>query len=274
MQNNKMEIVVTMLLKSTLAHFGEEKLSTTSLCRRQEFVIAGKKTPIPVYSGNALRGICRRLLMKDFFELAEIKSIGVKFYHTLFTGGALKSGVSLSTMAEKTQLVTLIPPLSLFGAAIGDTILQGKMQFGICYPICKELNEYNKQQSDISYREFITDTFHVRKDDTKSEVLSLSDEERDENPTQMKYDFEGLAAGTQLETHIVIENANEIEIACMGRVMNLLREKSKIGGKNSIGYGNIEVDYKPFDDVPYVNFIKDNAEAIRAYVAELSEKLK
>lgn len=212
--------------------------------------------------------------MKDYLELAGIEKISAKCYHTLFTGGALKSGVSLSTMDEKQQLITLIPPISLLGAAVGDTILQGKMQFGICYPVCKELNAYNTQQSDVCYKEYITETFHTRKDDTKSEVLGLSDEVCNDTPVQMKYDFEGLAAGTQLETTVEIDNANDIELACMARMMNLLLGKSKIGGKNSIGYGNIKVDFEPLDDTVYVNFVKDNKEAICAYIADLSEKLK
>lgn len=270
----KQKIKINLLLASMLAHFGDEKLSTTSLARRQEFNIDGKKVKIPVYSGNAFRGQCRRLIMDNFLELAGIEEISPKMYHTLFSGGALTSGLSFS-MSDKQQLVSYIPALGLLGTAIGDTILQSKCCFDICYPVCSELNVYNEKQSDVSYRNYISDTFHTRRDGTKSEIIPLTNEEKGDNPVQMKYEFEGLVAGTELETSITISDATDIETACLGRILKLFKENEFIGGKSSIGYGKFSYSADTdIDDTAYVEFIKDNSEAIRKYVKDLSGKLK
>lgn len=270
----RQKIKINLVLASMLAHFGDEKLSTTSIARRQEFNIDGKKVKIPVYSGNAFRGQCRRFIMDDFLELSGIDEISPKMYHTLFSGGALTSGLSFS-MEDKKELTSYIPPISLLGTAIGDTILTGKCSFGICYPICSELNSYNSKQSEVSYRNFISDTFHTRRDDTKSNLINLSNENGAENPVQMKYEFEGLVPGTELETEVIIEGANDIELACLGRILKLFKENSFIGGKSSIGYGKFAYSADTvIDDSAYVDFVKDNADGINAYIKGLSGKLK
>ena len=270
------KINITLTLASMLAHFGEEKLSTTSLARVQEFAIDGKKIKIPVYSGNAFRGQCRRLIMDDFLKLAEIEAVSAKMYHTLFAGGALVSGLSLSSMEDKRKLFEMIPPLALLGTALGDAIFQGKCQFGICYPVCKELNEFNSKQSDVSYRTYISDTFHTRRDDTKSKVLKLSDEKQGENPVQMKYDFEGLVAGTELETSVNISEFNDVELSCLNRMLKLFRDNEYIGGKSSIGYGKFkfEADAEIDEDTIYLDYINEKKTDIQKYVLELSKKLK
>lgn len=269
------KININLTLASMLAHFGEEKLSTTSLARVQEFALEGKKVKIPVYTGNAFRGQCRRLIMDDFLKLTGIDKVSAKMYHTLFSGGALVSGLSLSSMEDKRKLFEMIPPLALLGTAIGDAILQGKCQFDICYPVCKELNEFNTKQSEVSYRTFISDTFHTRHDDTKNKVIDLSDEQKNDNPVQMKYDFEGLIAGTELETSINICEYNDIELACLGRMIKLFKESEHIGGKGSIGYGKFKFEAdEEIDDSAYVEYLNKNMCEIQQYVLELSEKLK
>lgn len=267
-------------LRSILTHFGEEKLSTTSLLRRQKFVVHENGTEkiygIPIYSGNALRGQCRRLIVKDFIEKLAIDSLNLKVYHTFFTGGALVSGISL-TMSEKKKLCSMLPFLSVLGAAVGDTILQGKISFSPAYLVCKELNEFNKTKSNISYKELIDEIFYIRKDDKKSSVFDIKgiDDNAEKEIVQMKYDMEGVAAGAKMESSITVSTNDEIELACVAKMIELLSDSAVLGGKSAVGHGafNLECNMD-LKTTAYDTFLFDNKQDINDYIKELEGILK
>lgn len=263
-------------LRSLLTHFGEEKLSTTNLLRRQKFVVGDEVYSIPVYSGNAVRGQCRRLIVKDFLETLGIDKVNLKVYHTLFSGGSLVSGVSL-TMDDKKRLCEMFPFVSVLGAAVGDTILQGKVSFSPLYLVCKELNSFNTTQSELSFKDLIDEVFYVRRDDKKSQIFDISNSEDNEKaePVQMKYDMEAIAAGARMESNITISATEDIELACIAKMLNLLSEANKLGGKSAVGHGAFTLEYESgLDFRAYDEFLASNAEAIKSYITELEGLLK
>lgn len=263
-------------LRSLLTHFGEEKLSTTNLLRRQKFVVGDEIYNIPVYSGNAVRGQCRRLIARDFIEKLEIDKVSLRVYHTLFSGGSLVSGVSL-TMNDKKRLCEMLPFISVLGAAVGDTILQGKVSFSPLYLVCKELNSFNTTQSDLSFKELIDEVFYTRKDDKKSQIFDVDAGEDSEKaePVQMKYDMEAIAAGARMESNITISTNESIELACVAKMLNLLSEANKLGGKSAVGHGAFTLQYETgLDSSAYDEFLASNSEAIKTYITELEGLLK
>lgn len=271
-------IRLTFELKSVLTHFGEEKLSTTSLLRRQKFVVGDEILNIPVYSGNAIRGLCRRLIVRDFLQKLEIDELSLKVYHTLFSGGSRVSGINF-TMEEKKRLCENIPFIAVMGAAVGDAILQGKVCFSPGYLVCQELNHFNVNQSDLSYKELIDETFYTRRDDKKSSIFDIKETDgtgSDNEPVQMKYDMETIAAGATIEANVLINTQNDIEVSCVAKMLELLETANALGSKGNIGHGAYALDYNKneLSTAAYDEYLTNNAEKIKAYVDELEKKLK
>jgi hypothetical protein len=79
---------------SPVFHGGSEKTGNVVLLNRLKFLVNGRPTDVPIISGNQVRGRLRRLLSRDFLELAGYQldlsqRKHQKLYHTLFAGGVL-----------------------------------------------------------------------------------------------------------------------------------------------------------------------------------------
>ena len=263
---------VKVKLLSPLAHFGDEMCGTMQTARRMKYKVGDKFIDIPVYSGNALRGILRSLVFQDMLEKCDmsIKSVSQAVFYTLFNGGSLKSG-GVESLDFKQKLVECCPALVLLGSAFGSQMTEGKAKIGILRPICKELNGYNKTQSEDSlYSGMINEVFQTRLDRLKTKTENVSDVETVPKETvQMKYEFEVLSAGTELETGISVEFASELENSCMAYMLDLLKQSGHLGGKSSEGYGNIELYYsinENIDGKMYADFLTENTDKIKEFI--------
>lgn len=267
-----MKINLELILKTPLLHFGDERMGTMQVTRTMKYKYNDKYIDVPVFSGNAFRGELRRIAMNDYLQVLGIENEGIsaKLYYTLFTGGTLTSGSRFTEIAKKREMRKMCPPLSLFGTAIGDQIPEGKLKVSIFKPICKELNEYNNKQSQISFYEMLQDIFYTRRDDLKSKDINITDETKNENAQQMKYEAQGLSAGTILEGNIVIENSNEIEEACLYSILENLKKLPYIGGKSATGHGEIEIiQDKNGETEKYYQYLEENKEEIRNWLREV-----
>lgn len=254
-------------LLSPLMHFGDEQSGTMQTLRRMKYLVDGDYIDIPVFSGNALRGILRTLVMNDLLEKLglTINSISQNLFYTIFNGGSLKSG-GIEDMEFKALIRENCPPLILLGSAYGNMMTEGKMKCGILRPICSELNEYNNTQSDMSlYAGMMSEVFHTRSDRLKTNIIEVSDSlETAKQTVQMKYESEVLSAGTTLETEILVENATELEMSCAAYMINLLKKSGHIGGKSAAGYGKISVSCDDIDNQSklYSDFVSENKDKI------------
>ena len=266
-----MKINLKILLKSPLCHFGDERMGTMQVLRTMKFLVGDKYIDVPVYSGNAFRGILRRYSMKYYIDLLELPDgISTKLFYMLFSGGAITSGTRYEKIEDKREMRKMCPPLALFGTAIGDQITEGKLKCGILKPICNELNDYNTSQSDISIYNMLEDIFYTRRDDLKSqskiEIKIKEKEKKNEHPIQMKYEIQTLSTGTILEGKIIIENENNIEKACIFSTLHQLDKIPYIGGKSATGHGEIELTYNKEAFDLYEQYIKENKNKIIEWV--------
>lgn len=259
---------VSIKCLSPLAHFGDEMCGTMQTARRLKYRYENKYIDVPVYSGNALRGILRSLVFQDLLERLDISinSISQGVFYTLFNGGSLKSG-GIEDLEFKRQIRECCPALVLLGSAYGSQMTEGKAKVGILRPVCKEMNEYNRKQSDISlYSGMISEIFQTRRDRLKTKIELPADTTTE--TVQMKYEFETLSAGTELETEIAIEFGSELEKSCMVYMLGLLVHLGHIGGKSSEGYGKVSITSNcDFADAQvYNDFIDANKKEIKEFL--------
>ena len=162
-----------IIAKSPLHHGGDEKTGAETLLRRNKFVVNNDVIEVPYISGNAVRGVLRRMVMADFLELAGYQITNLRLYHALFTGGILESvdekNSGIIDMGLKQKIIRLLPPIALFGTSLGNQIIEGKLHVGLLLPVCNELNAYlpSSLQGNRSVFDFLDFTHQTRKDDRK-----------------------------------------------------------------------------------------------------------
>ena len=250
---------VTMVLQSPLAHNDEQALSTTTPFRKLKLVVDGKPLDVPVYTGNAFRGLLRREAARAFVERVGIQELTDRQYHILYTGGMLEKGAGGDVLiAFKREFRKHIPFISLFGGSTGNTIIEGRMEIGMLYPVCKETTKYTQKEADKSCYELLQPIFYTHRDDREDGQTTV----------QMKYEVECLIPGTVLVSRIVLNTASPLEQAVFGATIRGWLNNPVLGGKSSVGHGLVAAEFVP--GVPageaYYKYLDENKDAIKAFV--------
>lgn len=256
--------------------------------RRLTFSVDGAPVDIPVISGNSIRGQLRRLVMADMLErvgkiptgldLAEIEKMAsqskgfARLWHSLCSGGMLEQVAEKDSgyvnLAMKRSIRTALPPVSVLGTAVGNQMIQGKIDVAIARPCCIELRDGIPEKFQHfcgqSYRELEGTSFGTRKDDLHEE------REEGDAATQMLYTYDYIAPGTKLFHKITLVNCNDIERAVVGRMIRLWTARPRIGGKAGTGHGEVSIDYDSVpDDAPWLAWMDANRTKILDMLAEL-----
>lgn len=267
----KHEGKITLL--SPLSHNSDESVGIDTKFRRMDIKYEGKRFAIPFYSGNAIRGVLRRIAASFFCSWLSIHGkpkISDKLYYSLFTGGSLEKGSvqNYIEIGERRKLRANIPMLSVFGSAIQNMILPGKIKIGIALPISKETQELTGIPAENSIWESLMEIFYTRRD-------GLEDKESKEDIHQMKYTIECLAPGVQLQHSIMKENLTEVEESCFNQAMAKMVEDGMLGGKTGIGHGSVKMEYSPKFEMnsKYSDYLDNNTTTILDYVNDLELKL-
>jgi hypothetical protein len=266
---------------SPVYHGGNEKTGAVVLLNRLKFIVDGRPVDVPIISGNQVRGRLRRLLMRDFLDLAGYEmdltqKSYQKLYHTLFAGGVLteaeESESGVIDLGMKFRLTRLIPPIRLFGCSYANQMIEGRLLVGHMLPVCRELREYLGVESDVSFYQLIGRAFQTRRD----ELRAGPEPGEDEQAVQMLVEYECFSPGTRFYHEIVLDAAGDLDLSTLHRAIELWQEKPYIGGKSSVGFGKLRIDYqwpKPVDSGAYLAFIRENRDEIVAALEELRKVL-
>ncbi|WP_456478145.1 RAMP superfamily CRISPR-associated protein [Geoglobus ahangari] len=260
---------------SPVFHGGNEKTGSVVLLNRVKFLTENGAEDIPIISGNAIRGVLRRVVFSDFLRQVEYEidvstKQGQKLYHALFTGGVLEtvdakdSGVI--DVELKRKIIDLIPPARLFGFSFGNQTIESKLKVGNALPICRELADYlpDDVHPRASVYELLTTAYQTRKDDLRAE------REKGEQAVQMLIEYEVFAPGTVFHHEFKLEDPDEIDVSCLARAIELWQAKPFIGGKSSIGLGELKISYDiDASSEKYLNFLRENKGEIVQLLQEL-----
>lgn len=307
-----LEGVVTAL--SSISHNGGERNGTITQLRREKFAQPnGKVARVPVVSGNAIRGILRDRGMFSMLrqigygvnpETGEVKGLPLSAFYFLFSGGALTStGDGQINVEHFRQMRETIPLIGLFGGAVGNTIMPGKLKIGKLIPICTEtahlVPERFLPETVQTVWEYCQTEMYTRRDDEKNDRVrmlisrpAITDGEtpvpakREGTPQQMKYDIETLAAGTQFYWKIVLEDVSDIEFEAFLATVLEFSKSPNIGGKSAVGHGEISIKLDKWVEVDsrlnlngteldvklgtkYKDHLEKNSEGIRKFLNEM-----
>lgn len=254
---------------SPISHNGDEVLSTVSPFRRQKVDYNDEIIDIPVLSGNGFRGVWRRIGAKHLLDSLGIENINPDLYHMLFAGGALTGSTEEEQVLYKREIREKVPFLSVFGSAMGNFMLSGKLSSGFGYVISEETKTFTGIESERSIYEYLSTEFYTRRDDY--EAGSAEDVA---DTVQMKYETEVLIAGTELLQTVILKDCTELEIGCFMNILQLWKKDGAIiGGVARVGHGRVEFDID-FDNYreqieEYNSYIQENKETIKQYILGL-----
>lgn len=257
---------------TSIIHNGGEQNGISSMLRREKFVQPdGSVEKVPVISGNSIRGILRDVGMYDMLqkvgygvdkETGEVTGLPLSAFYFLFSGGALSSTGETGINVEKfRKMKELVPLIGLFGGAIGNAIMPGKLKIGKLIPICKEtlhlLPDQYRNENAESIWEYCQNEMYTRKDDEKNDrVRNMIDSNvrallsggaakvditKAASAQQMMYRVESIAAGTQFYWKVTLEDATEIEFEAFVNTLLVFSKAPYLGGRSAVGHGEISI---------------------------------
>lgn len=259
--------MISITLRAPMSHgeFGAPTGNATQF--RRIALRTGQR--VPAVSGNALRGVMRRVVMRDMLAQAGLSVGGPGWdilYASLVNGGHLEGSESALDPAHVRELREALPSLSLFGAALQTWMLKGRMRVGISWPQCAETAAIglvapgNYPPAEL----LISEMSHVRHIDRDMQDPAVS------GVTPMPTTMETLVAGTVLETMIGFDrNATALERSCAGWALNNI---GALGGKSSVGLGLVEIKHD-IDGTLYEAWRAEIGADSKRWLTALTEKL-
>jgi hypothetical protein len=258
---HKVHALIT--LQSSVSHIGEST-GTEAVFHRTKMVASdGSIRSIPTITGNGIRGLLRDHAAAHMLDILELpnQSLSLSAFYTLFSGGSLSKGAGTGSadLAAARRLREAIPMLSVWGAAVGSTIMAGKLNVGIVLPIANETRHLINLSPALigddlpSMYDLMQSESYVRKDDGKDVLLEyhvVEARDKDAAPQQMRYQVETMVAGTRCYWWYALSHyVTAIEMGAWGAALKRWSEHPKIGGKGAVGHGMVEtVLYLPNGD--------------------------
>lgn len=276
MKSYVFEGVVTA--QTSISHNGGESFGIESKLRREKLVQPdGSVEEVPVISGNGMRGLlrdrgmlhmCRELGYGVDDETGEVQGLSLSAFYFLFSGGSLTSKASDGIdIDEARRIRRIIPLVGVFGGAVGNMILPGKLRVGKLMPIVAEtvhlLPERFRPDEPESAWEYVQQEMYTRKDDEKNEHLrgvlapevkglldspdtrAVAKAAANDKAQQMMYYVETLAAGTRFYWKLQLDDVTEVEFEAFIAALLEFNRRPYIGGKSAVGMGEVKIR---FDD--------------------------
>ncbi|HEX6939809.1 MAG TPA: hypothetical protein VF158_10395 [Longimicrobiales bacterium] len=225
---------------------------------------------VPAFSGNALRGALRRVVMRDLLDRCDL-ALGVlppiawdRLYAALANGGHLDSAETRVDPEAMRALRDAVPALSVLGAALYSYLLPGRVSIGWLWPVCREtvdsgLVEWPEEAAEVvalaGAEELVTEVSLVRHVDRDQQDPARS------GVTPMPVTVEALIPGTVLMGSVVaMRLLTPVELGVIGWGLDQL---TTLGAKGAAGFGRVTIRHE-IPAAPYEAWREDAAAIARA----------
>jgi hypothetical protein len=168
--------------------------------------------------------------------------------------------------------------VALFGGAMGNQIMPGKLKCGKAIPICKETTHLIPERyvtgAEQSIWDMCQEEAYTRRDDEKNENLralispdvrglleASAANKRAKTGTkddvagetgqsqQMRYYVETMAAGTRLYWEMSLCDVNQIEFDALAITLTEFGRYPYIGGKSGVGHGKVAIQFDKWIEI-------------------------
>lgn len=277
-----------MTAQTSISHIGNAYGVNARLRREKVIQPDGSVEEVPVISGNSIRGILRDRGMLHMLRTlgygvdettGQVQGLSLAAFYFLFSGGALTKDAGRGIdVDEARRWRNAIPLVALFGGAMGNQIMPGKVKVGKAIPICQEtihlIPERFVTGKEQSVWDMCQEEAYTRRDDEKNEHLRqlISPEVRmlleagaaqkrakagtDEDVAgetgqhqQMRYYVETLAAGTRLFWDMTLDDATDLEFDALCVTLAEFSRFPFIGGKSGVGHGKVAIHFDKWIEI-------------------------
>lgn len=272
---------------SAISHLGDSTGGTISVFRREKVLIGGRVLELPIISGNAFRGLLRDTGMRFMLRELGEPELSPPAFHFLTSGGTLTKDAGRGLdIGQARRLRELIPLVGVFGGACGRQILEGKLQVGKWYPVCRETvtlipEEYRElPEAALSIYDMTDLHSFTRTDDAKRESMqkylpapqralleapktrtTKGGDEIAEKPgvaQQMRYSQEVLVAGTLFYCWLSLQDVTGLEYEAFASALCEWSKAPFVGGQSRHGCGEVELRFDNWMSVsPLARFDSD-----------------
>lgn len=283
-----MKGIYLLRAESPITH-GASTAGNEQLIRRTEVSTPVGIRHVPILSGNGLR---HRLLREPLAD--HISSVcGLDGEHTkeslrwLYHGGAL-SGASPNVDVQRiVRLQQLMPHVEAIGCSLPDTILAGKLQFGMGWLACSEtmpiVRSVAGEWADGVPRlapadEFLGRGEYYRHDSTRQRAKLMREADRDgKDNSSMPHAGEHVIAGAIFVGTLHAPGLSELGAgSILFGIQRWIAAGATVGGQSSRGHGVVsaylhaDVDWSLADK--YREHVESNAAEIKTEVLSLYRK--
>jgi hypothetical protein len=251
-------------------HHGTFGVPTGNTIAFRRLQIAGGGR-VPAISGNAIRGVTRRLVMRDLFARCGLSRATLargwdRLYAALANGGHLDGAEKVRSADAMRALRASLPPLSVYGAALYSWMLAGHMDVGFAWLRCRETVAAGLCSCghDAAAGDLVDDlgvVRHVDREEQDPEVSGVG---------PMPVTVETVVTGSVFEGAIAFRaHATPEERGAVAYGLDLLRT---VGGKAGQGLGAVEAAHDG-DAAPYLAWLAADQAAARQALCSLAEEL-
>ena len=237
---------ITIDLVAPLVHgaFDAGNIGNATPIRRLPIVSIPGAPQVPCLSGNAIRGVLRRISMRAMFDACNLSrddfqpNVWDRLYAAMANGGHLDGSESSVDPPKIRQIRAACPPLSVFGSALYSWMLPGRMRVNWAWPVCAETIEAGlvlpqPNHPVLSAEELVCETSTVRHVDRTEQNPEVS------GVTPMPTTHETLAAGTRLCTGVVFTGeATALEQSVVAYAIDRMQY---LGAKSAAGFGEVRI---------------------------------
>lgn len=255
-----------LLLRKIVKSKGDADNVSLGLSQSNTFVKSYDQ--VPYISGNSIRGLNRRLAMKDFCNRVGIDKLDKDVYHQLFTGGNITESTGFEDIVKRQELIAMCPMLGLFGSAIGNMTIQGSLKVGAARLKCQE-----NGTGPLSYWELVETNFATRLDSSKTEYdidIDESNPEKRKSANQMKYEYEAFVKGSEFDSVMAETSGNDLLLGAFWHMINLFCDYGYIAGNSARDNGLVKLNVDREDDRAnmYIDYLEANKSQIKKYFNE------
>ena len=209
-----------------------------SLAKRQDLITSdGTRTQVAYVSGNAIRGVLRRVGAITMWEMLGRPELSHVAAAAITSGGSLVKTTAKFTTSDVHQFRHIAPHVGLFGCSGGGVIIPGGVNVGMLRLRCAE-----RGNSSVPARKQVTMLEGVR-------IAALPDPldqfiDADEQSNQMIYTHEAIIEGALFDWDYQLNPTNTEQINdwwwwCLG---NWVATGAHLGGRSSVGHGRVGFD--------------------------------
>lgn len=253
----------TITLLSPMSHGSLDGDSGNALLfRRSPIVVGGRVIRIPCLSAGALRGVVRRLLWREAFDLTGLSRETAegfawdRLYAALANGGTIESAERRVSPDAIRARRSALPVLSLLGSALYSSHMAGRARVSTSWLCCRQLKTGAFEASEL-----VADEARVRHIDSEEQDPDAS------GVGPMPTTIETVVTGAQMRGHTHV--APPLEAAAWTHGLDLV---THLGGKSGQGFGEVRVDHDG-DAAPYLAWLEGRGADLREALIQLGTEL-